>query len=166
MSEQRVNPRKYRKENLQFNDKMQRKLAGILVVVVLALIALCIRIAYLDIAKGNEYAIKVLSQQGFNSRIIPYKRGDIQDRNGNIMATSVMQYNLVLDPKVIKEKKDYTDATVNALVKYMNYDSSELREGLKDREDSHYWIVTKDLKYEDIEEIQKLIDERKYELYK
>ena len=158
MSEQRVNPRKYRKENLQFNDKMQRKLAGILVVVVLALIALCIRIAYLDIAKGNEYAIKVLSQQGFNSRIIPYKRGDIQDRNGNIMATSVMQYNLVLDPKVIKEKKDYTDATVNALVKYMNYDSSELREGLKDREDSHYWIVTKDLKYEDIEEIQKYMD--------
>ena len=84
MNEQNNPSRGYKKQSLTFNTSMQKKLAGIIVVVVLALIALCIRIAYLDVAKGNEYAIKVLSQQGFTSRIIPYKRGDIQDRNGNI----------------------------------------------------------------------------------
>ena len=107
MSEQTNPPKGYRKQNLIFNTLMQKKLAAIIAIVVLALIALCGRILYLDIAKGNEYSIKVLSQQGFTSRTIPYKRGDIQDRNGNIMATSVMVYNLVLDSKVIMSDKKF-----------------------------------------------------------
>ena len=60
-----VEPSKgYKKQNLFLNTKMQKKLAVIIGIVVLALIALCIRILYIDISKGDEYSIKVLSQQG------------------------------------------------------------------------------------------------------
>ncbi len=137
---------------------MQKKLAVIISIVVLALIALCIRIAYLDIAKGNEYAIKVLSQQGFTSRTIPYKRGDIQDKNGNVLATSVMVYDLVIDSKVIMSDKKYLEPTVSALAKYLNFDADELREGIKQRKNNSYWVVAKNLEYEEIEKFEKYKD--------
>ena len=157
MSEQNNPSRGYKKQSLTFNTSMQKKLAGIIAIVVLALIALSIRIVYLDVAKGNEYAIKVLSQQGFTSRIIPYKRGDIQDRNGNIMATSVMVYDLVLDSKVIMSDKKFLEPTVSALAKYLNFDKDELKEGIKERKDNSYWIVAKGLEYEEIEKFEKYI---------
>ncbi len=158
MSEQ-INPSKgYKKQNLIFNTSMQKKLAAIIAIVVLALIALGIRIAYIDLAKGNEYAIKVLSQQGYTSRTIPYKRGDIQDRNGNIMATSVMVYNLVIDSKVIMSDKKYLEPTVSALDKYLNFDKNELRDAIRKRKDNSYWVVAKNLEYEEIEKFEKYIN--------
>ncbi|MCR5429854.1 MAG: peptidoglycan glycosyltransferase [Eubacterium sp.] len=155
MSERKEPQRGYRRQSLIFNTSMQKKLAAIIAIVVLALIALCIRIAYIDIAKGNEYSIKVLSQQGFTSRTIPYKRGDIQDRNGNVMATSVMVYNLVIDSKVIMSDEKYFRPTVNALVKYLNFDEDELKKGIRDRKDNSYWVVAKNLEYEEIEKLEK-----------
>ena len=122
MSEHVDPSRGYRKQNLIFNGKMQKKLAVIIGIVVLALIALCFRILYINITKGDEYSIKVLSQQGFTSRTIPYKRGDIQDRNGNVMATSVMVYNLILDSKVIMSDEKFLDPTVSALSEYLYFD--------------------------------------------
>ena len=157
MSEQRDPSKEYKRKSLIFNDKMQRKLAVIIGIVVLALIALCIRILYIDVSKGDEYSIKVLSQQGYTSRTIPYKRGDIQDRNGNVMATSVMVYNLILDPKVIMSDEKFLEPTISALDKYLNYDKDELRTEIKKRKDSSYWVVTKGLKYEEIEKFENYI---------
>ena len=153
-----VEPSKgYKKQNLFLNTKMQKKLAVIIGIVVLALIALCIRILYIDISKGDEYSIKVLSQQGYTSRTIPYKRGDIQDRNGNVMATSVMVYNLILDSKVIMSDEKFLEPTINALDKYLNFDKDELRTEIKKRKDNSYWVVAKNLEYEEIEKFEKYI---------
>ena len=157
MSERTEPSRGYRKQSLFFNTKMQKKLAVIIGIVVLALIALCFRILYIDVTKGNEYSIKVLSQQGFTSRTIPYKRGDIQDRNGNVMATSVMVYNLILDSKVIMSDEKYLEPTVSALSKYLDFDKDELRSGIKKRKDNSYWVVAKNLEYEEIEKFEKYI---------
>ena len=57
---------------------MYKKLGILFWIVVLALFALCTRIAYLNVAKGDNYSIKVLEQQSFTSKTIPYKRGDIK----------------------------------------------------------------------------------------
>ncbi len=157
MSE-RVDPQKgYKKQNLFFNTSMQKKLAVIIAIVVLALIALCIRILYIDVSKGDEYKIKVLSQQGYTSRTIPYKRGDIQDRNGNVMATSVMVYNLIIDSKVIMSDEKYLEPTISALDKYLNFDKDELRTEIKKRKNNSYWVVAKNLEYEEIEKFEKYI---------
>lgn len=157
MSE-RVDPQKgYKKQNLFFNTSMQKKLAVIIAIVVLALIALCTRILYIDVSKGDEYKIKVLSQQGYTSRTIPYKRGDIQDRNGNVMATSVMVYNLIIDSKVIMSDEKYLEPTISALDKYLNFDKDELRTEIKKRKNNSYWVVAKNLEYEEIEKFEKYI---------
>ena len=55
MSERRVRRRKPR---LKFDKQMYKKLGILFWIVVLALFALCTRIAYLNVAKGDNYSIK------------------------------------------------------------------------------------------------------------
>ncbi len=146
-----------RKIKSKFTRQMQIKLGIMFGVVVLALFALCVRIIQLDVTKKDEYAIKILSQQGYSSTTVPYKRGDITDRNGNVLATSVMVYDMVIDCKVILSDDDYFDATVYALVKYFGADEEKIRASIKKRSDSNYWIYKKGLEYSDIEEYQSYI---------
>ena len=81
------------------------------------------RIIYLNVNKGTEYKKEVLAQQSYVNKVIPYKRGDIVDRNGNTLAKSTKVYDLILEPKQIldadKDKKsdDYKKATAAALEK-------------------------------------------------
>ena len=48
---------------------------------------------------GDKYSKIVLDQQQYQSRTIPFKRGDIVDRNGTKLATSQRVYNVILDDK-------------------------------------------------------------------
>ena len=89
---------RYRK----LNGSMRRKLAGLFVAVVLALICLLIRITYINAVSGDQYTKQVLanSQSRYSSTILAYKRGDILDRNGAVLATSEKKYNVILDCSV------------------------------------------------------------------
>lgn len=126
--------------------------------IVLALFVLCGRIAYLSTAHGNEYSIKVLAQQSFTSKTIPYKRGDIKDRNGNVLATSVMVYDLVIDSKLIMEGKTYLDPTAAALAKYFDADEEDIKTSIKERKNNSYWVYKKNLEYKDIEKFEAYLD--------
>lgn len=139
---------------------MNTKLAVTFVVIVLALIALCGRVIYINYVDGNDYSIKVLSQQGYTSRTIPYKRGDITDRNGNVLATSVMVYNLIVDPKIILSNPKYLDPTVDALVRYFGMNESDLRTSLNERQNSSYWVVKKNLEFKDIKDYKEFTENK------
>ncbi len=143
-----------RKPKLKFDKQMYKKLAIFYWIIVLALFALCGRIAYLNISRGNDYSIKVLGQQSFTSKTIPYKRGDIKDRNGNVLATSVMVYNLVIDSKIIMSNKNYLNPTVDALCRYFDLDEDDLRTGIKERRNNSYWVVLKNLEYKEIQDFE------------
>ncbi len=134
---------------------MYTKLAILFWAVVLALFALCGRITYLNVKKGNEYSIKVLAQQSFTSTTIPYKRGDIKDRNGNVLATSVMVYNLIVDSKIIMSNEEkYLEPTASALAKYFDLDKEDLKTTIREKKNNSYWIVLKNLEYSQIEDFQ------------
>ena len=133
---------------------MYTKLAILFWVIVLALFALCARIVYLNVKKGNEYSIQVLAQQSFNSATIPYKRGDIKDRNGNVLATSVMVYNLVVDSKIIMSGEKYLEPTTRALSKYFDLNQEDLITTIQEKKNNSYWVVLKNLEYKDIEDFQ------------
>lgn len=155
MSDRKVRKKKKR---LKFTKQMYIKLVIIFGVIMLALFALCIKIAKLNVTSGNEYSIRVLAQQSFTSTTIPYKRGDIKDRNGNILATSVMVYDLVIDSKLIMEGKTYLDPTVAALVKYFDADEDDLRTSIKERKNNSYWVYKKGLEYKDIQKFEEYLD--------
>ncbi len=70
---------------------MKKKLAGLFVLILLAFVFLVIGITIINAKSGDKYTKQVLaqSQQQYDSTTIPYKRGDILDRSGNILATSI-----------------------------------------------------------------------------
>ena len=109
-------------------DILQRRLIIILIMIVIAFAALFINILLLQRKKEVEYNQKILSQQRYDSRDIPYKRGDILDRNGTYIATSEKVYNLILDPKQINTEQDkYLNASVGILKDVFGYNEEEIR---------------------------------------
>ena len=88
---------KFRKK---FTKLMQKKLVLLFAGIVLAFALLVGRITYINAFNGDKYSKIVLDQQQYQSRTIPFKRGDIVDRNGTKLATSQRVYNVILDAKV------------------------------------------------------------------
>ena len=82
---------------------MQEKLAITIILISLALFALIFVLYRIVNENSEQYNKIVLSQrqQEYASRTIPYRRGDIVDRNGTYLATSEKVYNLILDPSQI-----------------------------------------------------------------
>lgn len=110
---------------------------------------LVFRLVYLNINDGARYEQKVLAQQGYTSTVIPYRRGDILDSNGTVLATTKKVYNLILEPKNILNpiNKKSTDVTKNALKEYFELSDDEINKLLKN-ENSYYEIAKKKLEYD------------------
>lgn len=157
------------------NPKLSRSMRGKLIVLFSALVfllcALIGRLMYINYTSGEKYEKKVLSSQSYDSMIIPYQRGDIVDRNGNVMATSVAVYNVILDCSVMtaESKVDgqvvqkYVEPTIEALVEcFPELDKGTLYEYAKESSDSKYIILLKKLPYDDIQPFvqkQEAVDE-------
>ena len=52
----------------------------------------------------------------YDSQSIPFKRGDIVDRNGTVLATSEKVYNLILDPRVLLSKETNVEEPIETIV--------------------------------------------------
>jgi stage V sporulation protein D (sporulation-specific penicillin-binding protein) len=107
---------------------MQKKLLASFAFVLLLLAALLVRIATISATKGNRYAKKVLSQQSYDSRSIPARRGEIQDRNSIILARSDRFYNVVLDCAAVNEKEEYLEPTIAAIEEFIGTDRAMVRD--------------------------------------
>ena len=114
--------------NKKFPLRMQKKLVILFITIILAFIALIIRIVYINAFDGDKYTKKVLEQQQYGSRVIPYKRGDILDRNGTRIAYSERVYNVILDVKFMLECKDSTEPTVDVLKDLFEIEEEKIRE--------------------------------------
>ena len=108
------------KKRKRFLARMQYKLLVIMIIFVVAFVALVARIFYFNAKDGKGYEKIVLAQQSYDSIEIPYRRGDILDRNGTQLATSEKVYNLIIEPKNILQSDEVKDATVKALLKYFD----------------------------------------------
>ena len=146
MSSKRKN---YRKPERKINYAMRKKLVILFSFVLLALVGLLVRITFINATSGNKYKKQVLSQaqQRYESRVLPAKRGDIYDRNGNLLATSNTGYNVILDCKAVNSDEDYIEPTVRALVDILGLDEEDIRDRLADTRtmNSQYQILKKQL---------------------
>lgn len=146
-----------RKRPKKFTQSMKKKLLVVFLLVTLALTALIVRLFYINHSKGEEYKKRVLSQQGYESQIIPYQRGDILDSQGTILATSVDVYNVILDCKLINEDEKYIEPTIEALTECIpKVTEEEIRKALKEKADSRYFVLRKKLLYKEIQDFEKL----------
>lgn len=145
-----------RKRKPKFTKQMQVKLMVLFAFVLFILVALNIRIAYINVKSGDTYTRQVLSQKQYDSQTIPYRRGEIQDRNGNVLARSEKVYNVILDCYEINSDEDYLEPTIRAVVAaFGNSSSTEDAEKKitdekvrsiitsEDNADSRYYVLKK-----------------------
>ncbi|MBE5945223.1 MAG: hypothetical protein E7258_09990, partial [Lachnospiraceae bacterium] len=74
--------KKKKKNNRRFLSRMKTRLkiaVAVFLALFIVLIGMLIKIIVKD---GEKYEQQVLAQQGYESTVIPYKRGDILDCNG------------------------------------------------------------------------------------
>lgn len=173
---QQIRPQKYEKQEQIPQKKkkkkvslhVQEKLAVTVLVIMLALISLSVILYRIVDENNEEYTKVVLSQHStYDSRVLPYRRGDIVDRNGTYLATSEKVYNLILDPSQIYAKKEsYLQPTVDALVNCMGYDRTEILSLLEQNQDSQYIRYERRLPYEKKEAFETLASETNEANYK
>ena len=143
----------------KFHTGMKKKLAILFMAVLLALVGLAVRISYINATSGNRYRKQVLSQaqQKYESRVLPAKRGDIYDRNGNLLATSNKVYNVILDCKAVNADPDYVEPTVRAMTQVLGLDEEDIRRRLtgESTKNSQYQIVERQLSVEKKKDFEK-----------
>ena len=132
----------------KFSKNMQKKLVLLFVAIILAFVFLIGRITYINAANGEDYTRIVLDQQQYDSRTIPFKRGDIVDRNGTKMATSERVYNVILDVKVMTSDEDSIEPTIQVLKDCFEIDEEEVRDLIEESPSSRYNILKKRVDYE------------------
>ena len=163
--------KKIKKPNRKLSRGMRKKLIVLFTVLTVCLCALIGRLMYINYTSGEKYEKKVLSAQSYDSVTIPYQRGDIVDRNGTVLATSVAVYNVIMDCSVMTSEtkvdgvkvQKYIEPTIEALVEcFPELEKGKLYEYATERPDSKYIILLKKLPYEKIQpfvQLQEALDE-------
>ena len=164
--------KKVKRPVMKLSRGMRKKLIVLFTLLTVCLCALIGKLMYINYTSGEKYEKKVLSMQSYDSKTIPYQRGDIVDRNGTILATSVAVYNVILDCSVMASEskvdgetvKRYLEPTIDALVKcFPELDRSTLYQYATERPDSKYIVLLKKLPYDKIQDfvqMQEAVDEK------
>lgn len=148
--------RKRKRKQQKFTIGMKRKLVVLFLLVLLAFVGLGVRILLINRNNGEEYEKQVLSQQEYDSTTLPFRRGEITDANGTVLAYSEKVYNVILDVKQLLYDEDYLDPTISALVTNFGFDESELRTYISENPTSQYHTLAKELSYEEIKAFKDL----------
>ena len=143
----------------RLTDQMRGKLILVFIGIICLFFILAVRLTYWTVNKGSEFETKVLGQQKHDSSVIPFERGKIYDRNGNILATNEKIYTLVLEPKnILLRKKKYEAATINALHEYFGFSKKNLKKVIEGTKDSYYVVYKKNMTYDEVAKFQKFLD--------
>lgn len=150
MSPKRRNHKKATEK--RFGIKKQKKLVVLFAIILLAFVGLSIRLVWICQKDGEKYKKQILSQQEYDSKTLPYKRGEILDANETKLAYSEKVYNLVVDARVINASKaeNAMEETLSALGRYFSVDTAAVRDHIMTNKDNQYYVVQKALEYDKV----------------
>lgn len=140
----------------KFSKFMQKKLVLLFVTIILAFVILVGRITYINASNGSDYTKIVLDRQQYDSRTIPFKRGDIVDRNGTKIATSERVYNVILDVQYMLSDKAYIEPTIAVLLECFGIEEAAVRQIIEEKPSSRYSILKKGVDYETAQAFEKI----------
>ena len=140
----------------RFTVKMQKKLVVLFLMVLLVFAGLSAQLYLITRDNGEEYKQKVLSQQRYDSTTIPFKRGNIVDSNGTVLAVSNKVYNVILDTKILMKKEENLEPTLEALRKCFGIDTAVVRQYIAEHPNSSYYVMAKRMEYEKMSAFQEM----------
>ena len=139
----------------KFSIKMQKKLLCLYVLIILAFILLSFRLSWIVRADGADYEKQVLSQQKYDSITLPFRRGDIVDAKGTKLAVSEKVYNLVIDSRVMLDREDYLEPTMEALAaNFPDLDMTAVRQYVTSHPESSWYVPLRRMTYDQISGFQ------------
>lgn len=125
---------------------------------------LAFRIAGIQIANGDEYR-DAAQEQYIHELTIPSKRGNIVDRNGTVLATTITVQNCFISPADIPTKDESGNPTdevkelvIKELSDILSVDEDFIREKA-DKVNRKYEIIKKELTNEEEDAVRELIAE-------
>lgn len=133
----------------RFRPYMRAKLVVFCIIVVLAILVLVGRLIHITSTSEAKYKKQVLSQQKYDSATLPYKRGDILDRNGSTLAYSEKVYNVILDTKVMMDDEENYNPTLKALDSCFDVDIDKIKAYVSENPSSQYYKVAKQVTYQE-----------------
>ncbi|MEY8337476.1 penicillin-binding transpeptidase domain-containing protein [Lachnospiraceae bacterium 62-35] len=159
--------RRDKKNKRLFAAYMQEKLAFTVLVIIIALSAMVLLLYRIINDNQEEYNQIVLSQHSsYDSRTLPYRRGDILDRNGTYLATSIKVYNLIIDARIIMSGENeetktnkYLDTTTGALAEVFGYDRTEITELIRSNSNNPYIRYAREISGEQKEAFEQKAEE-------
>lgn len=123
---------------MESTNKSRKNLILVLIIVFAMILAVALRVGYIQIIKGSEYKERALSQQTTDTSI-EAERGIIYDRNGEKLAQSVKCYNIYVYPSEIgkyetkKERRKLIDKTAKQLAKALDMDAKDVKEQINQK---------------------------------
>ncbi len=143
----------------KFTSSMQKKLVVLFILVLLAFAYLIIRIANINRDNGEAYKRQVLSQQSYDSTLLPYKRGSIEDKNGTVLAYSEKVYNLIIDAKLMSvDDGEHIEPTIDALRKaFAELDTDQVRSYVEKNPQASYKKYLRQLESSRVEAYKALV---------
>ena len=130
------------------NSVKKRIILGFLILALL-MTALCIRVGWVQIVKGEEYN-KMAMESQTKDVPIPAKRGAIYDRNGKELAVSAVTYSVWARPDKVRQGKkgskesENLERTAAFLAKKLSMDSGEVEDIISQKK-----VLVKVAKYVD-----------------
>lgn len=135
-------------------NNVKRRTVIMTAIVLAALTALTVRIAYWQILRGDELSKKAKSQQQ-GSSIVTAERGKIYDRNGKVLAESASVNTLICNPQDIKNNGN-AEVIAEKLVPIIGMQQDTILNLLT--KNSRYQVIKKRISSEETEQIKALMD--------
>ncbi len=150
----------------KFSKTNRHRLIIVFALLIVVFIILILRLVQINVIEGESNQRNVLSIMKYDGNPIPYKRGDIMDRNKTVLATSEKQYTLVLAPKTLLDGKDEEEAalvktqTADLLNRFFNISKDDTMKVMDENPDSYYVVMKKELSYSDREAYDKYVQKK------
>ncbi len=153
----------YRKKRKIFKVSRdnKKKLTVIFFVIAVAFVALTVKVFYIEEVSGEQYEKQVLSQKSYDSVSLAYRRGDITDSKGTILATSTDVYSLILDCRVMLSNDKYLEPTIAALMQCYGdeLDEDHVREIIGKNPNSAYIVLIKQMPFDRMKKLSDLMND-------
>lgn len=117
---------------------IKKRLLSVLVIFSVLLLALIVRVAWIQLVNGEWYQKKAALQQNQNRTISP-RRGTIFDRNGKELAISASVETISANPQIISQSKQNIDAVAEQLAQILSMEKDDVYKKISKK--SRYEII-------------------------
>lgn len=111
-------------ESISLNIEF-RKIKWIFYIIFFGILAILIRIIFLQIIKGNDYR-SAAEENRIRIEVVKAQRGIIYDKNKNLMVQNIPDFNLSFIPADLPKNSEGINNTINKISSIININSNEL----------------------------------------